>query len=98
MTTKYFERPCGFYSSDDDYCKFCGEDNCEIGILDPENEDPYSLRERELQEFEISGEYEDLDDEDKEQIVAKMFPCYLHVTSDECIDAIQFYRKMLCGL
>jgi len=96
MSIAYFNKPCGVYNTDPDLCcKFCSEYGCEIGIIDCENEDPYSLRESELEEFEIMEMHQELDEEDKELIASKKHKCYLHVTDNELIDAIQFYRKFM---
>jgi len=99
MTVKYFEMPCGFCNCDPDIrCQFCDDDNCLIDIEDPEEERPIDLRRKQMEEFEINEQYQELDLEEQEEIVAKMFPCYLHVTGDECIDAIQVYRKTQYGI
>jgi hypothetical protein len=105
MKIKYYNLPCGIHTSDPDHvCKFFEfihsvsqhgvfVPRCNIDIEDPEGETPFDLREKELEEFEIMELYQDNTDEEREYLVSKMHKCYLHVNSDEVIDAIQLYRK-----
>lgn len=91
---KFYHRPCGFHTSDPEMdCKFCNRGHCDVGIEDSEGESPCELRKKELEEFEIEEKYLDKSQEERELIVSKMFPCYLHVIPDELIDIIQYYRK-----